>query len=522
MERERTHDRANRPTPVGSRARRVRSTLGILVLLLLLLAGTTSAVSAADEYVAVSRLEWQAFEPALFARAHTENRRLFLYFHGQWCTWCRDFQDDSLEHNDVVAAIESGYIPVLIDIDRRRDLFARYGGRGLPFVVILDARDDVRGRFTGHVGPADLARVLNERRRQVSVTGRELSPADEPIDTLAGFLEMLDEVYDPRTRRLSGSAMFGTLSKRPQPWTLVFLLHQEPWRQRMPGLLEQVAEDLWDSEEGGLFFFYDPDQPDRARALETSKRLDQNAAFLWLFADAYAHTGNQDLRRIVERTLAYLKTHLWDPQAHRFFSSQYSDRFYYAQPLEQRRDLAPPPLDRTSLADASGQAIAALVRAAEALQDPGLLEWAGSALRTLERDLATTDGYLQVLPADGPAELEGYLPAQVWPGIAWNLYLRATGNDDREPELRLLASIAGFLDPDLDGYRERRSLELDAWIETRTQAALAWWLAHVDAGDIEAAGIDPALVHAQLQIEPGDDPDDAALGFWALDPSGHR
>lgn len=524
MKRATMHNPSNRrtPAPSGGPSCRVGLTAGILALLLLFLAGPASPVSAAEAYTAGSRLDWQAFDPALFTRARTENRVLFLYFHGQWCTWCRDFQNESLEHDDVVAAIDYGYIPVLIDIDRRRDLFTRYGGRGLPFVVIVDSRDEVRGRFTGHVGPADLARVLTERRRQISVTGRELSPADEPIDTVARFLEMLDEVYDPRTRRLSGSAMFGTLSKRPQPWTLVFLLHQEHWRQRMPGLLEQVVEDLWDAEEGGFFFFYDPDQPDRGRALETSKRLDQNAAFLWLFADAYAQTGSANLRRILERNLDYLRTHLWDPEEQRFFSSQYSDRFYFAQPLEQRRNLAPPPVDRTSLADASGQVIAALVRAAHALQDPQLLEWAGSALDALERSLGTADGYLHALPADSPGELEGYLPAQVWPGVAWHLYLRAAGNDDRRPELRLLETIAGFHDPDLDAYRERRTLELDAWVETRTQAALAWWLAQLDEREVEAAGIDPDRVHARLWIEPGADPDDVAPGFWALDIRGIR
>lgn len=519
MKRIRTPDRVRSRAIPAAPSRHQPGPLAVFLLscLFLALALTAPRTAVGDDWPEGSRIDWNSFEYGLFHRARAENRPLFLYFHGQWCTWCRDFQDESLEHDDVVEVLRSGYIPVLIDLDRRRDLFTRYGGRGLPFVVIVDAHDEARGRFTGHVGPADLSRVLAERRRQISVTGREIAPADEPIETVEAFREMLDEVYDPRSRRLSGSAMFGTLSKRPQPWTLGFLLRQHEWQERIQGLLDQTIEDLWDAEEGGFFFFFDPDQPDRQRALETSKRLDQNAAFLWLFSDAYARFGTPAYREVVERNLDYLRNNLWDPEERRFFGSQYSDDSYYFKPLEDRRDLAPPPVDRTSFADASGQMIAALVNAAAALDDPALLDWAGAALESLEEDLGTGDGYLHALPPDGDPELEGYLPAQVWPGIAWHLYLNATGAADREPELRLLETVATFKDADIDAYRERRSLDLEPWVETRTQAALAWWLGRLDPADVTAAGIDPDKVHGHLWIAPGDDPDDVALGFRALD-----
>ncbi|MDP0995388.1 hypothetical protein, partial [Klebsiella pneumoniae] len=65
-----------------------------------------------------------------------------------------------------------------------------------------------------------------------------------------------------------------------------------------------------------------------------------------------------------------------------------------------------------------------LLRAAEVLEDPELLAWAGTALASLDRQLRTTGGYRHALLPEGPAELEGYLPAQVWPAIAWHLYAR--------------------------------------------------------------------------------------------------
>ena len=470
------------------------------------------AMPVVDDYPQGSNIDWVAFEPSVFARSRSENRPLFLYFHGQWCTWCRDFQNQTLEHPEISAIIQRDFLPVLIDLDRRRDLFTRYGGRGLPFVVLLDAHGNVQVRFTGHIGPGDLDRILREQRRQVSVTGREIGPSDQPIASVETLLAMLDEVHDPNARRLSGSAMFGTLSKRPQPWTLLFLLHQPEWCERMPALLDQVIEDLADPQNGGFFFFHDPDQPDPERARETSKRLDQNAAFLWLFAEAHAVLGDPRYAVVARRTLGYLEEHLWDPEEQRFFGSQYSDPSYYARPREGH---PAPPVDRTTFADASGQAIAALIRAAGALQDPSLLDWAGAALSGLDRHLRHADGYYHALPQDGPAELPGYLPAQVWPAIAWQLYHEATGASDNAPG-PWLAQAAAYHDPGLNAYRERLSTAIEPWVEPRTQAALAWWWARLDSDELAQAGVQPEHVWSQLQIRPGDDPDDIAFGFLAL------
>jgi uncharacterized protein len=252
-----------RPRPTGSTGRRppaggpLARAVGAWLLALAAIAAAfpLAGAPAIDDYPRGSSIDWMAFEPSLFARSRSENRPLFLYFHGQWCTWCRDFQEQSLEHPEIAARIQRDFLPVLIDLDRRRDLFTRYGGRGLPFVVLLDARGDVQVRFTGHVGPGDLDRILREQRRQVSVTGRETGPSDHPIASAEDLLAMLEQVHDPNARRLSGSALFGTLSKRPQPWTLLFLLHQPEWCARMPALLDQVIDDLADPENGGFFLF---------------------------------------------------------------------------------------------------------------------------------------------------------------------------------------------------------------------------------------------------------------------------
>ena len=514
---------ANRhPTPIPPH----RGTAAGLLLAALLLIGAFAGAAAEqepllDDYPEGSQIDWRSWDPALFERSEETGRPIFFYFHGQWCTWCRDFQDESLETPAVVDMLEEHYIPVLVDLDQRADLFRRYGGRGLPFVVIVNHEDELLARFTGHVVARDLESILAARRDMFSVTGREITPDETPIDGIEPFMEMLDEVHDPAANRLSGSAAFGTLSKRPQPWTYRFLLESEDWDERMPGLLDQVADDLHDPVEGGFFFFFDPDQRDPVRALETSKRLDQNAAFLWLFSEAWERHGEQRHADIAHAVRDYLREHLWDDRQRRFGTSQYADRDYYQLEPEDRLEAAPPRVDRNSYADASGQAIAALANMARIFEDEDTLEWAEDAMRALDAYLRTGAGYLHRISATGRPELAGYLPAQIWPEIARHELADAIealrGERPALPDpVATLDRLAPYYDEELGAHAERADGPLAPWAETRTQAALAWWLHHLPAEAVRESHIDPDAVAGLLRIEPGADPDDVALGYHAL------
>lgn len=492
---------------------------GLLAVVLVLFLPRDTAWAA--DYPADSNIEWRDWDRTLFERSAASERPIFFYFHGQWCTWCRDFQEESLENPSVIDTLHRHYIPVLVDVDQRADLFRRYGGRGLPFVVITNHEDEILTRFTGHLHPPDLRGVLEAQRDMFSVTGRETTPDDAVIDDPDAFLAMLDAVYDPDTERLSGSAAFGTLSKRPQPWTYRFLLRADAWEDRLPGLLDRVAEDLYDPIEGGFFFFHDPDQRDPVLALETSKRLDQNAAFLWLFAEAYAAFGKERHARIAHGIRDFLRAQLWDDDQMRFGTSQYADRDYYQLDPDARLATDPPPVDRNTYADSSGQAIAALANLARVMEDTETLAWARQALQALDRYLQTDDGYLYRVTAAGRPALGGYLPAQIWPQIARQEIARAAEALDRErPDLpdpvRALDRLEPFFAEDLGAHAERIGTELTPWSETRTQAALAWWLYRLPPEALDASHIDPVAVRDRLRIEPGDDPDDVALGFDAL------
>lgn len=107
--------------------------------------------------------------------------------------------------------------------------------------------------------------------------------------------------------------------------------------------------------------------------------------------------------------------------------------------------------------------------------------------------------------------------ARIFGDEEW-LDLADTAAADLDPQGRL-DRLKAFFNEDLGAHAERLGDELDPWIEVPTQAALAWWLHYLPAEDVAASHVDPEAVRARLEIRPGADPDDIALGFFALQRS---
>ncbi|MFW5452181.1 thioredoxin family protein [Thioalkalivibrio sulfidiphilus] len=490
-------------------------------------------VGQLDDYPRGSAIPWQPWGDAAQSRAAREGKGLFVYFHGQWCTWCREYQRDSLEHPETVTVIEQGFVPVLVNVDQRRDLFTRLGGRGLPFTVIMDDQGDVLGRFTGHVGAGDLQGLLREAAVRIATAQAVPAGLDALLDgDPEQFIAFLDETYDPGQHRLSRAAVVGSLSKRPQPMTYRLLLHEDHWRARIQYMLDVLRDDLSDPVDGGFFFFFDPDQPNPLTAVETSKVLVLNAQMVWLFAEAHGLLGRERDARVVREALAYVERFLWDDALMAFWGSQYSDSDYYRLPPAERRAATPPVVGRVQYADVSGQMIVALVRTAQALNEPAYLAWAARALGGLDERLADPDGgYYHFRVEGGEAQLSGYLPSQVWPAAAWWTYYEATGDEAAARRgAELLQRIGAHVDPELGGFAERLGVDLAPWTESRTHGALAWLLTgpasearvseDVLSPHTRAQWMRMALDH--LRLVGGGDPDDMALGVlaqrsWAKD-----
>jgi len=94
-------------------------------------------------------------------RAQSIGRPTLVYFDALWCSWCQQYKREVLDRPQVKSFLTRNYVPVVVDFDARPDLFNRFGGRGLPFTVILSPDGSVVNRFVGKKKKKDFLKRLS-------------------------------------------------------------------------------------------------------------------------------------------------------------------------------------------------------------------------------------------------------------------------------------------------------------------------------------------------------------------------
>ena len=84
-----------------------------------------------------------------------------LYFSTSWCGYCRKLERETLP-SPIVGRHMAGYVNVRYDGESAvgRPLAQRFGVRGFPSLVRIDASGTMRGHFEGFDLPADFVRRI--------------------------------------------------------------------------------------------------------------------------------------------------------------------------------------------------------------------------------------------------------------------------------------------------------------------------------------------------------------------------
>ncbi|MFN3750530.1 MAG: thioredoxin family protein [Thiobacillus sp.] len=469
------------------------------------------ACAGLSDAAAFSRSEWErdgwltTFETGL-ADARRSGRPLFAYFHAAWCSWCQQYQRETLDRPAVRAALARGFVRVAVDADARVDLMRRYGGKGLPFTLVLAPDGAVRTAFVGVLPAQDLVALLGAPPPAAQSATGEVLHRVAALDR-AGYrafrdawLRHLDTLYDPARAALAGPFETGVTHKRTPVLAWLYLMDHGLWRERVQAAGRAERTRLWDALDTGFFNFVDPG---RDGYLESSKLLEANA---WMAAwQAQLGVHDPAARHVARAARYFLNEVLRDRAQGGYFQAQMADNAYYAlKPAERLRRPAPP-LDRVKRADTNAQAAWALLRlgrfdeAAEAVDD---------AARTLDFVLATLwrDGRLYHAWRDGMVLAPDQPHTWFWVLAAGSAVERARPDPARRAALDAIARMAGAW---LAGEM-RQGPRLD----NELAGLVAWSAAQPQFADRLPAGArDWAL--RQLRIEVETPPDELVIGLWA-------
>jgi uncharacterized protein YyaL (SSP411 family) len=302
-------------------------------------------------------IRWQEWHAEAFQLAERESKPILLTLTATWCHWCHVLDQTSYAHPDVIHLINTRFIPIRVDVDRRPDLAVRYNQGGFPSVVILNAQGTpLTGRV--YVPPEEMVQLLHQVSAQyptigdiasgdsTSPTGQMVRPAptgtgDTPFDRV---LQRLQATYD---KDFGG---FGPEPKQP-PWealTLLLALYSRGGDKTLLQMACTTLDNMWaglyDRKDQGFFRYAvsrDWQVPHYEKMLATNTNLGS------VYLAAYQVTGRKRYRDIALGILTYLQEHLYDPQRGVFYASQDAAETYYRLPWKDRDHAAQPRIDRT-------------------------------------------------------------------------------------------------------------------------------------------------------------------------------
>lgn len=106
------------------------------------------------------KIQWQAYSSNIFEQAKSIHRPILLLSKSNSCHWCQQMESTTFSNPTVIKLINRSYLPVVIEINRNRDIFIQYKIIRLPTTLILDTNGNIIKVATGYIQPNRMIKIL--------------------------------------------------------------------------------------------------------------------------------------------------------------------------------------------------------------------------------------------------------------------------------------------------------------------------------------------------------------------------
>lgn len=295
-------------------------------------------------------VNWEAWSPEVLERAKKEDKPLLISIGYAACHWCHVMEKECFEDEEVAKMMNDNFINIKIDREERPDVDQIYmdaiqmmsGNGGWPLNIV--ALPDGRPFWGATYVPKDnwvksLDQLINlykkDKQRIVQVATdlangiNAINLVENKADADTYSLDQLDNAVSNWSRHFDN--YLGGYKRAPKfmmPNNWDFLLHYATANNK-PELMEQVDVTLTRMAYGGIydhvgggFSRYAVDTKWHVPHFE--KMLYDNGQLTSLYAKAYAATGNELYKNIVQETIDFVKEELSDENGG-FYSSLDAD-----------------------------------------------------------------------------------------------------------------------------------------------------------------------------------------------------
>ncbi len=382
-----------------------------------------------------TRIKWLDWASEAFERAKKENKPILLDISAVWCHWCHRLDQDTYSVPEIAEYIESNFVPIRVDTDKRPDINRRYNMGGWPTTAFLTPNGGVMGGGT-YIPPDQMRQVLRDVKSFWEKSQGKPAPQSEmpepesiPIGQISGSIvdEILGEVannFDP----IYGG--FGSQPKFPntEAHELALMKYHYSGNREFLRIVAVTLNNAgrsgtYDKEMGG-FFRYSTLRDWSVPHFE--KMCEDNAKWLQLYLHAYQATGETFYAEIATGIIDYVNAWLSDQENGCFYGSQDADEEYYKLGKVERAKLKPPFVDQHIYTNWNAIMITAYLEASFALGDMSAREF---ALKSLDRLLALNykQGEGMYHFNDGQPHLQNQLADQVQTAKALSYAYECTG-----------------------------------------------------------------------------------------------
>jgi len=338
-----------------------------------------------------TRVDWRRWGPDAFEEAERADKPVLLSLTATWCGACHEMDARTYGEPRIAANINDSFVPITVDVDRHPRVRERYNMGGFPTTAFLTPEGKLLSGAT-YLGPDGMRQVVDRIRQLWDQKGAEAgrvpraladdpTPSGELTDNIEAHLAgQLSEQFDPQ------HGGWGTDAKFPMPRTVEFALKRE--RAQALQTLDAIAQHLYDSVDGGFFRFATSRDWSEVRY---EKVLEENAALLRAFANAYLYTGDDAYREPAAKTVEYLTETLWTAIAVGGSQGPGQGAAYYSLTADERADHDSPRTDLTVFAGGNALAADALLTYYSYTDDKTAETYAKRILTALEGELVDTE-----------------------------------------------------------------------------------------------------------------------------------
>lgn len=104
-------------------------------------------------------INWQKYDQGI-AMAGEQDKKVFLYFHAEWCSYCTKMEKTTFKRSAVIDYINENFIAIKVDSDREQEVSSKYYVRGLPTLWFLKSDQTKISNLPGYVDAKTFEGIL--------------------------------------------------------------------------------------------------------------------------------------------------------------------------------------------------------------------------------------------------------------------------------------------------------------------------------------------------------------------------